>query len=254
MKKNGIDRKRSAQINAAIVLAAGFGTRMYPYTKELPKPLIKVNGQPLIDYAINHLEHGGVKKVIVNLHYLGTQIERHLSARKGLDIFFSWETGIPLETGGGVKNALPILGEKPFWVVNSDSIWLNGPFDMMARMISIWDENQMDVLVLLHSTVESYGYNGVGDFILDPDGKARRPDENEVSPWLFTGIQIIHPRAFKGAPDGPFSLNKIYDSAISGGRLFGIVHDGEWFHIGCPDGYAKAEKYMRLPFSSVKRR
>ena len=254
MKKKHIDSEQNGRIDVAIVLSAGFGKRMLPLTRSLPKPLIEVNGQTLIDYAINHLEVGGIQKVVVNLHYLGKKIERHLSKRRGVKIYFSWEKDFPLETGGGVKNALPFLGERPFWVVNSDSIWLNGPYDMMLRMGSIWDEEKMDVLVLLHSTVESYGYDGKGDFFLSPDGKVRRREESEVSPWLFTGVQIIHPRVFKRSGNGAFSLNQIYDNAMRDSKIFGIVHDGEWFHVGSPDGHAKAEKYMRMPFANVKRR
>ena len=246
--------KNRAQITSAMILSAGLGTRMLHLTKKVPKPLVKVNGMALIDHVITRLEEGGIKQIVVNLHYLGKQIEGHLTKRKHPKISFSWERDILLETGGGIKLALPKLGGSPFWVVNSDSIWLNGPTQMMMRMEQIWDQSKMDVLLLLHSTVNSYGYEGRADFNLDTEGKASRRNEREVSPWLFTGIQIIHPRVFNRAPENPFSLNIIYDQAIKTGKLFGVVHDGEWFHVGTPEGQKEAEDYMKLPYASERRR
>jgi len=242
------------QPTRAMILAAGLGTRMRPITNKTPKPLIKVNNRPLIDHALDRLQDGGVRQVVVNLHYFGEQVERHLSLREGPEITFSWEKEELLETGGGIKKALTLLGADPFWVVNSDSIWLNGPTNMMTRMCQVWDDGRMDGLLLLHSTVDAYGYDGLGDFNADPDGKLSRRPEQELSPWLFTGIQILHPRLFAGAPDGAFSLNTLYDQALENGRLYGMVHDGEWFHVGTTDGLGDAEEYMKYRYAGVKHR
>jgi len=238
----------------AMVLAAGLGTRMRPITDKTPKPLVKVNKRALIDHVLDRLVEGGVSQATVNLHYFGDQIERYLGSREAPAISFSWEQEERLETGGGVKNALDQLGSDPFWVANSDSIWLNGPVNMMSRMCQIWDDSRMDGLLLLHSTVDAYGYDGNGDFNADADGKLTRREENEITPWLFTGVQILHPRLFKDAPDGAFSLNLLYDRALENERLFGMVHDGEWFHVGTPEGLGDAEEYMKYRYAGVKRR
>ncbi len=238
----------------AMVLAAGLGLRMRPITNKTPKPLIKVNKRTLIDHALDRLVEGGVTDVVVNLHYFGEQIERHLGLRNDLNIAYSWEAEERLETGGGIKQALKQLGPDPFWVVNSDSVWLNGPTDTMLRMRQIWNEECMDGLLLLHSTVDAYGYNGKGDFNADAVGKLTRKQENEVTPWLYTGIQLLHPRLFKGAPDGPFSLNVLYDQALENERLYGMVHDGEWFEVGTPEGLGQVEEYMKYRYAGVKRR
>ncbi len=239
--------------NSAMVLAAGLGTRMRPLTDDLPKPLIEIGGRTLIDRVLDRLEEAGVGAAVVNTHHLGNMLEKHLSGRARPRIRFSPETEL-LETGGGVRNALADLGPGPFYVVNGDVLWLNGPTDALGRMVEVWDDRAMDGLLLLHSTVDAYGYNGVGDFCADATGLLSRRPEVEVSPWLFTGVQILHPRLFEGAPEGPFSLNVLYDRAIEAERLYGIVHDGEWFHVGTPDGLAEAETYLNQRYASIKHR
>jgi len=237
----------------AMLLAAGLGTRMRPLTDTLPKPLIRIDDTALIDHALDRLESAGVSEAVINTHYLAEQLEGHLTSRALPKIRFSREPDL-LDTGGGVANALPMLGDKPFYVVNTDAFWLNGPFDALTRMAETWDEDEMDGLLLLHSTVEAYGYTGRGDFCAGGDGRLTRRPECEVSPWLFTGIQILHPRLFDGAPDGAFSLNVLYDRAIESERLFGAVHDGEWFHVGSPEGLEEAGAYMRLRYAGNKHR
>lgn len=247
-------KKQSKTPAKAMILAAGLGTRMKPVTDTLPKPLVKVDGKPLIDHAIDRLEAIGVGEIVVNTHYLAEQMEDHLNGRKSPVIQISHEETL-LDTGGGIANALPHLGGDPFFAVNSDAFWLNGPYDALERMVATWNEETMDGLLLLHSTVDAYGYTGVGDFCA-PQGDAvltRRP-EGEVSPWLFTGVQILHPRLFDGAQKGAFSMNVLYDRAIEAGRLHGAIHDGEWFHVGTPEGLEEAETYMHLRYAGVKRR
>lgn len=236
----------------AMVLAAGLGLRMRPITDKTPKPMVKVAGRTLLDHALDRLKDAGVESVVVNTHHLAEQVSDHLKFRRDLDITISYEPEL-LDTGGGVKKALPLLGSNPFYVVNSDVLWLNGPTDALRRLADRWSDN-MDALLLLHSTVEAYGYSGLGDFMVDPMGRLTRRPEREVAPYVFTGVEILHPRAMAGTPDGPFSLNMVFDRALQAKRLYGIVHDGEWFDIGTPNGLDQAEIYMAQRFPGVRRR
>ncbi len=237
----------------AMVLAAGLGERMRPLTDKKPKPLIEVAGRTLLDRALDRLEECGVETVVVNVHYLGDQIETHLQARTTPQTIISREEEL-LDTGGGVAKALPMLEDDVFYVVNSDALWLNGYENALQHLAAQWDEPRMDGLLLLHSTVEAYGYEGNGDFIVDPLGTLDRRPESEIAPYLFTGVQILHPRLFKNAPAGPFSLNRLYDEAIDQGRLYGAVHDGEWFHVGTVESLKIAEKYMQARYAGVRHR
>jgi MurNAc alpha-1-phosphate uridylyltransferase len=240
-------------VNKAMLLAAGKGVRLRPITENIPKPLVEVGGRALLDWALDRLLDAGVKEAVVNLHHLGDMIETHLSGRTEPAITFCREEEL-LETGGGVLNALQILGAKPFYVVNADALWLNGSMDALDRLGRAWDDERMDGLLLLHSTVDAYGYDGLGDFAAGPDGTLTRRPEGEVSPYLFTGVQILHRRAFDGLREGCFSLNRVYDRALAKGRLFGIVHDGEWFHIGTPRGLCEAETYMSIRYAETRHR
>lgn len=237
----------------AMVLAAGKGRRMRPITDRTPKPMIKVHGKPLIDHALDRLRDAGIEETVVNVHHLSEQIERHLAARAKPKISFSREADL-LETGGGVKRALDAFGDAPFIVANGDSFWLNGPTDAIGRMADVWDDEKMDGLLLLHSTVDAYGYDGKGDFNCEADGRLNRRPEMEIAPWLFTGIQMLKPAIFADTPDGAFSLNLVYDRLLENDRLYGLVHDGEWFHVGTPDGLAEAEAFMKVRYPGVKHR
>ena len=225
-------------ITTAMVLAAGLGTRMKPLTETRPKPLIPLAGKPLIDRVLDHLNATGVAEIVVNTHYKAEMLEMHLAKRNG--VVFSPEPDL-LETGGGVKNALPQLGSSAFFVVNSDAVWLDGPTPALKRMMRAWDEEKMDALLLLQRTVAVRGPAGRGDFFLDSDGYVARRQERAIAPYLFAGIQILHPRLFNGAPGGAFSLNLLYDQAQEARRLRGIVHDGEWYHVGTPEQREIAE-------------
>ena len=236
-----------------MVLAAGRGLRMRPITKKTPKPMVTLNGKPLIDHVLDRLNDTGVVHAVVNTHHLGEQIERHLQARISPKITFSKEIEL-LETGGGIKRALDQLGKEPFFSVNADVFWLNGPTDALGRLSNIWDPDKMDALLLLHSTIDAYGYSGKGDFNCEASGQLSRRPELEVAPWLFTGIQILKPEALHSMPDGPFSLNLVFDRLLEAGRLYGIIHDGEWFHVGTPNGLAEAEAYLKIRYPGVKHR
>ncbi len=237
----------------AMVLAAGLGERMRPLTDSKPKPLIELQGRALLDRILDRLEAAGVPEAVVNLHWLGEMIELHLERRAQPRITFSREA-VRLETGGGVQRALPLLGEAPFFVINGDVCWLEGQTPALERLTHAWDEKEMDALLLVHPVAFAVGYDGSGDFVFTPEGRLRRRRELEVAPFVFTGVQILHPRLFEGAEDGAFSLNVIYDKAVAAGRLAGLRHDGEWFHIGTPEGLTEVEEALHpLSFHSVQR-
>ncbi|HUK58371.1 MAG TPA: nucleotidyltransferase family protein [Stellaceae bacterium] len=234
---------------SAMVLAAGLGVRMRPLTDERPKPLMPVAGRPLIDHVLDRLVAAGVRRAAVNLHYKAEMIEQHLASRNDVEIKFSREDKL-LDTGGGVKKALPLLDEV-FFVVNSDVIWLDGKMAALLRLARAFDPDKRDAQLLMQRTTRAVGYEGPGDFMLDPAGFLRRRAEREIAPYLFAGIQILHRRLFDRAPDGAFSLNRLWDDAIARGRAKAIVHDGEWFHIGTPSGLAATE--ARLDTRRIER-
>ncbi|CCQ72588.1 nucleotidyltransferase family protein [Magnetospira sp. QH-2] len=244
-------------LSHGMVLAAGLGLRMRPITETLPKPLVRVAGRTMLDHAIDRMIEGGVGNVVVNMHYLPEQVESHMAGRDDLAVTLSDERGQLLETGGGVAKALPYLDDgsgSGFFVANSDTLLLNGPIPALARMGEVWDPDNMDALLLVHLSAHAFGYDGVGDFLVDPVGRLERRPEGEVAPFLFTGVQILHPRLFSNVPEGPFSLNLLYDRAIESGRAFGIVHDGEWFHVGTPDALNEVEVFMGQRFPESRRR
>lgn len=231
-----------------MVLAAGLGLRMRPITDTLPKPLVSVAGRTLLDRALDHFQAAGVEQAVVNTHHLADQVIAHLADRQAPEIILSPEDHL-LETGGGVLNALGHLGDGPFFVANSDALWGDGPTPALARMAQLWDDERMDALLLVHSTVRAVGYGGRGDFFLDVDGRLSRRQEGEVAPFLFTGVQILHPRLFERLTVERFSLNRVYDIAIETERLYGIRHDGDWYHVGTPQGLAEVEDIFRNPGS-----
>ena len=223
----------SAGPTTAMVLAAGLGQRMRPLTDRLPKPLVEVAGRAMLDTILDRLQAQGIAKAVVNLHYLGEMIEAHLKDRRSPAVVFSRESDL-LETGGGVAKALPLLGEAPFFVLNGDVCWLDGLTPALARLAAAWDAEEMDALLLLHPTCSAFGYEGIGDYLMDPAGRLKRRQERQIAPFIHAGIQILHPRLFAEAPAGSFSLNKLYDKAQAAGRLWGLRHDGEWYHVGTP--------------------
>jgi MurNAc alpha-1-phosphate uridylyltransferase len=230
----------------AMVLAAGLGVRMRPLTESMPKPLVKMAGKPLIDHALDRLAEAGIEEAVVNVHYLADQLERHLRKRKAPRIIISDERRQLLDTGGGVAKALPQLGEEPFLICNSDSISSGGASDSLARLAGMWEAERMDCLMLLAAAAHSLGYDGPGDFAMSPDGHLRRRAEREVTPFVFTGFSIAHPRLFEDCPPGAFSLNLLWDRAIAAGRLFGVRQDGVWMHIGSPEALKSAERYWEI--------
>jgi len=234
---------------SGMVLCAGLGTRMRPITDHLPKPLVPVAGRALLDHTLDRLALAKLARVVINLHYKGEMIRRHLQGRSDLAITFS-EEPVLLDTGGGVLQALPELGEF-FYVVNADVFWLDGLIPALTRLARGFAPERMDGLLLLARTSSAVGYEGPGDLFIDPLGALRRRGEREIAPHLFAGIQLLHRRLFEGLAPGTFSLNRLYDRALGEGRLEGIVHDGSWYHVGTPEGLAATE--ARLSFQGVER-
>jgi MurNAc alpha-1-phosphate uridylyltransferase len=226
----------------AMVLAAGLGTRLRPVTETIPKPLIEINGRSLLNHAIDRLALVGVERVVVNVHYKAAMIAAQLAKRDHPRIEISHEREL-LDTGGGVACALPLLGDV-FFVVNSDVFWLDGEDRALQRLAAAFDPERMDAILLLQRTVTAVGYEGSGDYLIDPSGCPQRRGEREVAPFLFAGLQLLHRRAFAGIFDRVFSLVRLFDRAEETGRLHAIVHDGEWFHIGTPQGLSATRERL----------
>lgn len=230
----------------AMMLAAGLGTRMRPLTLTRPKPLIEVAGRSLLDRGVDALQRAGVSQVVVNKHYLADQIDGWAAARATPHIIVQDEEALILDTGGGVAKALPHLGPDPFFVLNSDSFWVDGPAPALQRMRDAWNDATMDCLLLLARKNHSTGFDGPGDFDMDDTGRLARRS-GETAEHVYAGAYLVHPRLFRDAPEGAFSMNELWNRALAEGRLHGLVHDGWWLHVGTPDAIALAEdKLMQL--------
>ena len=233
-------------VEAAMVLAAGYGTRMRPLTNALPKPLLPLGGRALLDHALDRLREAGVARVAVNAHWQAGRIAEHLAMRRDhgdepRTVLFE-ETSL-LDTGGSVRTALPWLGASPFYVVNGDAFWLDGTRPALVRLAQAWDDD-VDAVLLLHRTFQVRAEVGPGDFFLDPWGRPRRRGVREIAPYVYAGVQLAHPRLLDDSPDGPFSLNLCWDRAIGAGRLRAVVHDGLWFHLSTPTDLSEAESLL----------
>jgi len=240
----------SPAVSRAFVLAAGLGKRMRPVTATVPKPLVEVAGKALLDHALDRVAEAGIGTAVVNVHYLADLIEGHLARRAegaapGPATTVSDERAALLETGGGIRKALPLLGDAPFAVLNSDSFWLEGPASNLRRLIETWDGDRMDGLLLVAPTATSLGYEGAGDFVMDPDGRLERRGERAVAPFIYAGVAILTPGLFADTPEGAFSLNLLFDRAIAAGRLFGMRLDGQWLHVGTPEAIRAAEERVQ---------
>jgi MurNAc alpha-1-phosphate uridylyltransferase len=223
-----------------MVLAAGLGTRMRPFSGRIPKPLVQVGGKALIDYVLDRLADQGVARAVVNVHHLADQIERHLATRRHPQITISDERQELLGTAGGVIKVLPELGN-PFFHVNSDTIWVDGVKPNLALLAGGFDSARMDALLLLAPIASSIGYAGSGDFAMAPDGKLTRRAEREVAPFVYAGAAILTPAFFSGLPQGPSSMSPLFDRAAKAGRLFGVRLEGLWMHVGTPEAIKAAE-------------
>ena len=232
-------------IRCAMIMAAGLGTRMRPLTDDRPKPLIKVAGKPLIDHALDRLVTAGVELAVVNLHYKAEMLRAHLDKRRDIEIRYSAEDDALLDTGGGVVKALPHFQNEPFFILNSDSIWVEGYSSALLTLARLWDASRMDGLLLLAAMVSALGYEGWrGDFRLSTTGHVNRVPDRMVSPFAFPGVQLVHPRLFADPPAPAFSTNVMWNRAIANERLFGARLDGVWLHVGSPEARDDAEAFL----------
>jgi MurNAc alpha-1-phosphate uridylyltransferase len=236
---------KTPAVTTAMILAAGLGTRMRPLTNDRPKALVSVAGQPLMAHILDRLAADGIRHIVVNTHYCPTQIADFLAAETRFDSITLSPEPVLLETGGGILNALPLLGATPFFTINCDSFWLNGIETPFARMRALWDDRHMDGLLMLHPTVSVPEYDGPGDFRLDAWGGLTRRPASTITPFVYTGVQLLHPRLFATAAPGMFSLNRLYDRAIAHERLFGFSHDGRWFHVGTPADVTRTTEWLK---------
>jgi N-acetyl-alpha-D-muramate 1-phosphate uridylyltransferase len=229
-------------IRSAMILAAGRGERMRPLTDTTPKPMIPVAGRSMLDRSMDRLQQHGIRNLVINVHHLGEQIAAHVGPARAHVI----REDKLLETGGSVKNALPLLGQEPFFVLNGDGLWTDGAVPMLKRLETAWNPARMDALLLLHPMADAIGRepSDRGDYFLDDNGKARHRGAEPTAPYLFASISICDSRLFRNAPDGPFSLVKLWHRAQAAGHLYGMVHDGKWFHVGTPRALAEAEQVL----------
>ena len=232
----------SIKPSKAMVLAAGLGQRMRPLTDHIPKPLVRVAGRALLDHVLDKLAAVGVTEAVVNVHYLPDQIIDHVASRARPRVIISDERDQVLGTGGGIVKALPLLGAEPFFHVNSDTMWIDGVRSNLTRLAETFDPERMDILLLMAPTASSIGYGGRGDYAMLPDGALRKRREHQVVPFVYAGAAILSPSIFAGAPEGAFSLTKMFDEANEQERLFGLRLDGVWMHVGTPDAIQAAEE------------
>lgn len=231
--------------DTAMIFAAGRGERMRALTDKKPKPMLDVAGRHLIDWVIERTIASGVKRIVVNTSYLGEQIRDHLQGRKDAEFHLITEAE-RLETGGGVYNAREILGEQPFFAINADTLWLDGPTPLLHRLAAIWNDSRMDACLMVQPTVRVFGdYDGAGDFEMEPDGALIRRQPWNIAPFVYGGVQLVSPRLLTEPPAKAFSFNHYWDLAIAAGRLFGMSHDGVWFHVGTPEGLDLADQHLR---------
>jgi N-acetyl-alpha-D-muramate 1-phosphate uridylyltransferase len=227
---------------AAMVFAAGLGTRMRPITDSLPKPLVKVAGRTLIDHCLDRLADNGVERAIVNIHWLADQMEAHLASRTRPKIIISDERDQLLDQGGGVKRALPLIGEDPFLICNTDAFWIEGPRSNLKRLADAFDPDTMDILLLVASSATAIGVDWSGDFTMTPDGRLKGRDPRHVAPFVYTGVGIVKPQLFASETRDVFRLAPFFHTAAAKGRLFGLRLDGLWIHVGRPETIPEAER------------
>jgi len=224
----------------AMVLAAGLGKRMRPITDTMPKPLVEVGGKPLLDWGLDSLAAAGVEKAVVNVHYFPEQIVAHVANRIAPEIVISDESDLLLDSAGGIVKALPELGNKPFYVLNADTFWIDGGLSNLARLALAWDGATMDILLMLADITCATGHSGGTDFLVEANGALRRA-KGDPAGLIYAGAAIFDPRIFADAPAGPDSLNRYFDAAIGERRLFGMVMQGRWITVGTPEAIPLAE-------------
>ncbi|GAC1564128.1 MAG: nucleotidyltransferase family protein [Beijerinckiaceae bacterium] len=228
-----------------MVFAAGLGKRMRPVTDTLPKPLVEIGARTMLDHMLDRFAQIGVKRAIVNVHYLADQIERHLAGRVDPEIIISDERAQLLDQGGGIKKVLPLIGDKPFFICNTDAIWIESAQSNLARLARCWDPAIMDILLLVAASATSIGVDWPGDFLMDASGRLTRRGEGEVAPFVYAGVGIVKPELFAGIEENVFRLAPFFFTAAERGRLYGQRLDGQWLHVGTPAAIAEAERAIQ---------
>ena len=229
------------QPDAAMVFAAGLGTRMRPVTDRLPKPLVPVGGRTMLDHTLDRLAEAGVPRAVVNVHHLADQIEAHLAPRVEPAVTVSDERDRLLDQGGGIRRALPLLGPGPVLVCNTDALWLEGPTSNLKRLFAQWDPDRMDGLLLVAAAASSVGVDWAGDFAMDEHGRLERRLEGTVTPFVYAGIGLLKREPFAAATQDVFKLAPVFFDAAERGRLYGTRLEGRWMHVGTPEAIAEAE-------------
>ncbi len=225
----------------AMIFAAGLGTRMRPITDTIPKPLVKVRGKALIDYVLDAFAKAGLTQAVVNVHYLADQIEAHLEGRMEPRISISDEREALLDQGGGIRKALPLLGDAPFFVANTDAFWVEGPTSNLRRLAQAWDPARMDALLLVAPTATSVGVDWPGDFHMDQEGRLTKRAQSEVAAFVYSGVGVLKTEPFANDPREVFRLSPFLFEAAEKGRLFGVRLEGLWLHVGTPEAIGEAE-------------
>jgi MurNAc alpha-1-phosphate uridylyltransferase len=230
----------------AMVLAAGLGVRMRPLTNDRPKAMVEVGGKLLIDHMLDRLAEAGVTRAVVNLHAFADRLEAHLRARTAPPaLSFSDERAQPLETGGGLKQARPLLGDGPVWVANIDTIWTEAGGSALSAVAALWERAAMDVCLLLAPTATSLGFHDSGDVFLEAGGRVRFKRPEERAPFVYVGVHIADPAIVADGPDAPFSLLSIWRALAERGRVYGVAPPGHWMHVGDPAALAAAQARLR---------
>lgn len=236
-----------APLDTAMVFAAGLGTRMRPITNHIPKPLVEIGGRTMLDHMLDRLAEGGVTRAIVNVHHLADQIETHLKGRTRPEIVISDEREKLLDQGGGIRKALPLIGDADFFICNTDAVWLEGPHSTIAAMREAWRPAEMDILLLVAATSGSVGVDWPGDFHMAPGGRLTRRAEREVSAFVYAGVGIMRASLFADAQEDVFRLAPYFFRAAEAGRLHGLRLNGQWLHVGTPEAVEEAERAYARP-------
>jgi len=226
-----------------MVFAAGLGTRMRPLTETTPKPLVNVGGQAILDRVLDQLAVAGVTQAVVNVHHLGEQIIAHLANRQSPRIVISDERAKLLDQGGGIKKALPTLGNSPFFICNTDAFWREEGASNIQALARYYDPERMDAALLLAETESSLGVDWGGDFEIDAAGRLFQPAGRRR--YVYTGVGILSPRLFENVSEDVFKLSPFFFEAARRERLFGLPTQGLWMHVGCIDAIEEAERALR---------
>jgi N-acetyl-alpha-D-muramate 1-phosphate uridylyltransferase len=229
---------------AAMVLAAGLGTRMRPLTLKMPKPLVPVANKPLLDYVLKPLLQAQLKTIVINTHHFADQMHTYVKSLAEPSITVSDESEALLDSGGGIKKALPLLGSEPFYILNADSFWIEKTPSNLQRLADFWDPHRMDLLLLLATPSQATGYDGAGDFERGDDNRLQFRHPETTAPFIYAGCGLMKPELFHQTPDGPFSLSTLFRQAAADGTLFGLELNGAWMHVGTVAAIAETEQRL----------